>query len=82
MKRASGVLLHITSLPSPYGVGTLGQAAFDFVDYLHRARQKYWQVLPLTPTGYGELSIDTAWVIDVLKQEAAVLSYKISEGEL
>lgn len=54
MKRASGVLMHITSLPSPYGIGTMGQAAYDFVDFLHRARQRYWQVLPLTPTSYGD----------------------------
>ena len=46
MKRSSGLLLHITSLPSPYGVGTLGKAAYDFVDYLHRARQRYWQICP------------------------------------
>ena len=52
MKRASGLLLHITSLPSPYGVGTMGKAAYDFVDYLHRARQRYWQILPLTPYVY------------------------------
>ena len=60
MKRASGLLLHITSLPSPYGVGTLGKAAFDFVDYLHRARQRYWQILPLTPTGYGDSPYQSA----------------------
>ncbi len=54
MKRASGVLMHITSLPSPYGIGTMGQAAYEFVDFLHRARQRYWQVLPLTPTSYGD----------------------------
>ena len=60
MKRASGLLLHITSLPSPYGVGTLGKAAYDFVDYLHRARQRYWQILPLTPTGYGDSPYQSA----------------------
>lgn len=54
MKRASGVLMHITSLPSPYGIGTMGRAAYEFVDFLHRARQRYWQVLPLTPTSYGD----------------------------
>ena len=54
MKRASGVLLHVTSLPSPYGVGTLGKEAYAFVDFLHRARQKYWQMLPLNPTGFGD----------------------------
>ena len=52
--RTSGVLMHITSLPGPYGVGTMGKQAFDFVDFLHKAGQKYWQILPLTPTGYGD----------------------------
>ena len=60
MKRASGLLLHITSLPSPYGVGTMGKAAYDFVDFLHRARQRYWQILPLTPTGYGDSPYQSA----------------------
>ncbi len=52
--RASGVLMHLTSLPSPYGVGTMGQAAFDFADFLARGGQRYWQVLPMGPTGYGD----------------------------
>ena len=52
--RASGILMHITSLPSPYGVGTMGKAAYQFVDFLKKAGQKYWQILPLTPTGYGD----------------------------
>ncbi len=54
MKRGSGVLLHISSLPSPYGIGTLGAAAYDFADDLCEAKQSYWQVLPCTPTGYGD----------------------------
>ncbi|ELR73637.1 4-alpha-glucanotransferase (amylomaltase) [Fulvivirga imtechensis AK7] len=48
--RSSGLLLHITSLPSPYGIGDMGSSAFDFADFLHLAGQKYWQLLPLTPT--------------------------------
>lgn len=52
--RASGILMHITSLPSPYGVGTMGKEAYQFIDFLHRAGQRYWQLLPLTPTGYGD----------------------------
>lgn len=52
--RASGILLHISSLPSPYGIGTFGKAAFDFVDFLHRAGQQYWQILPVGPTSYGD----------------------------
>ena len=52
--RSSGVLMHITSLPGPYGVGTMGKQAFAFVDFLKEAGQTYWQILPLTPTGYGD----------------------------
>jgi len=51
--RASGIILHISSLPSPYGIGTLGKAAYNFVDFLKKSGQKYWQVLPIGPTGYG-----------------------------
>ena len=53
-RRGSGVLLHPTSLPGPYGIGDLGPAAFQWVDQLARAKQKWWQVLPLGPTGYGD----------------------------
>ncbi|MCL1824106.1 MAG: 4-alpha-glucanotransferase [Oscillospiraceae bacterium] len=52
--RSSGILMHITSLPSPYGIGTFGADAEAFVDWLVAAGQKYWQILPLSPTGYGE----------------------------
>jgi 4-alpha-glucanotransferase len=53
-KRSAGILLHPTSLPGPYGIGDLGPAAYQWVDWLVRARQTYWQVLPLGPTGYGD----------------------------
>jgi 4-alpha-glucanotransferase len=52
--RSTGILMHITSLPSPYGIGTFGADAESFVDWLVSAGQKYWQMLPLSPTGYGE----------------------------
>ena len=52
--RASGVLMHITSLPGAYGIGTMGAEAFSFVDFLKKAGQRYWQILPLSPTGYGD----------------------------
>ena len=52
--RSSGILMHITSLPGPYGVGTMGKQAFAFVDFLKAAGQRCWQILPLTPTGYGD----------------------------
>jgi 4-alpha-glucanotransferase len=52
-ERISGVLLHVTSLPSLGGVGDFGPAAYGFVDFLAAAKQRLWQVLPLSPTGYG-----------------------------
>ena len=52
--RTSGVLMHISSLPSPYGIGTMGKEARKFADFLKKAGQKYWQILPLGPTGYGD----------------------------
>ena len=51
--RSSGLLLHVTSLPSPYGIGDLGSSAFSWIDRLHDAGQQWWQALPLGPTGYG-----------------------------
>src|SRR5215510_1187792 len=75
--RASGLLLHVTSLPSPYGIGDLGPAALKWVDQLHEAGQGWWQALPLGPTGYGnspyqsmssfvgnELLISPDWLIE------------------
>lgn len=53
-KRTAGILLPVTSLPSEYGIGTLGHAAFEFVDFLKKAGQTYWQILPVGPTGYGD----------------------------
>src|SRR5262249_47670794 len=52
--RYSGILLHPTSLPGPYGIGDLGPAAVHWIDWLTRAKQTHWQVLPLGPTGYGD----------------------------
>ena len=52
--RYSGILVHPTSFPSPYGIGDLGQGAFDFIDFLHDSDQHLWQVLPLGPTGFGD----------------------------
>lgn len=51
--RSSGILLHISSLPSPYGIGTMGKESYAFVDFLKDAGQRYWQILPLNPPGYG-----------------------------
>ena len=52
--RTSGVLMPISSLPSPYGIGTMGKAARKFVDFMKKGGQKYWQILPICPTGYGD----------------------------
>ncbi len=52
--RRSGILMHPTSLPGRFGIGDLGDAAYEFVDFLVDAGQAYWQVLPLSPTGYGD----------------------------
>ncbi len=60
MKRSSGILLHISSLPSPYGIGDLGQEARDFIDFLVEAKQSYWQLLPISPTGYGDSPYQSA----------------------
>ncbi|MGM9600467.1 MAG: 4-alpha-glucanotransferase [Faecousia sp.] len=79
--RECGVLMHITSLPGPYGVGTMGKSAFEFVDFLEAAGQSWWQILPLSPTGYGDSPYQSAsayagnpYVIDLdlLRQEGLV----------
>ncbi len=54
MKRSSGVLLHISSLPNQQGIGTFGQSAYTFVDFLVASGQRYWQILPLGTTSYGD----------------------------
>lgn len=53
-KRKSGILMHITSLPSKYGIGSLGSEAYEFVKFLVKSGQRLWQILPLGPTGYGD----------------------------
>jgi 4-alpha-glucanotransferase len=52
--RQSGILMHITSLPGPDGIGSLGKEAYEFAYFLHAANMGIWQVLPMGPTGYGE----------------------------
>lgn len=54
MERSCGILLHLSSLPSPYGIGTIGRAAYNFVDFLTAAGQSLWQLLPLGPTSCGD----------------------------
>jgi len=53
LQRSSGILMHISSLPAKYGIGDLGHEAYDWVDFLDQTGTKYWQILPLNPTGYG-----------------------------
>ncbi len=57
--RKAGILMHISSLPSPYGIGSYGQVAFEFVDFLHASGQTCWQLLPLGPTSYGDSPYQT-----------------------
>ena len=52
--RGSGLLLHVASLPSPYGIGDVGPAALSWIDRLHATGQSWWQALPLGPGGYGD----------------------------
>lgn len=52
--RTSGILMNISSLPSKFGIGTLGENAYYFIDFLKETKQTYWQILPLCPTGYGD----------------------------
>jgi 4-alpha-glucanotransferase len=89
--RASGVLLHVTSLPSPYGIGDIGPTAVMWIDRLHDAGQSWWQALPVGPTGYGDspyqslssfagnvLLISPDWLIEdglVQKSDAAGHSF-------
>ena len=54
LDRGAGILLPISSLPSPYGIGSLGKEAYEFVDRLKEAGQRYWQVLPIGPTSFGD----------------------------
>lgn len=91
MKRSAGILLHITSLPSPYGIGSLGKEAREFADSLKKAGMAYWQILPTGYTGYGNspyqcysvfagnpLLIDLELLIEeglLLRSEAAALDW-------
>ena len=52
--RKSGILMHISSLPNSYGIGKMGKEAYAFVDFLKRSGQSYWQILPISPTSYGD----------------------------
>ena len=74
-KRAAGILMPISSLPSDYGIGCFSKSAYEFVDWLKEAGQTYWQILPLGPTSYGAVSYTH---LDVYKRqpEFSVISVK------
>src|SRR5262249_52297008 len=94
--RASGLLLHVTSLPSRYGIGDVGPAALAWIDQLRGAGQSWWQALPLGPTGYGnspyqplssfagnELLVSPDWLVeDGLLREDECDSYFFPRGEI
>lgn len=88
--RNTGILLHISSLPSKYGIGTYGEAAYTFVDFLAKSEQTYWQILPLGPTSYGDspyqtfsafannpyfIDLDVLVKEELLKKDEIVASY-------
>ena len=60
-ERGAGVLCHISSLPNKYGIGSLGREAYEFADFLKKSRVKYWQILPLVQTGYGDSPYQTVY---------------------
>ncbi len=75
--RGSGILLHISSLPSNYGIGDFGSSAFDFADFLMKTKQRYWQVLPLNPTDIGHgnspYHCDSAFAFNPLFMDLGIL---------
>lgn len=88
LKRGAGILMPVSSLPSPYGIGTFGKSAYKFVDQLKKARQSYWQVLPLGPTSYGDSPYQafSAFAgnpyfidLDLLKEEGLLTASEIEE---
>ncbi len=86
--RKSGILMHITSLPGPYGIGTMGKQAFAFVDFLKNSGQHLWQLLPLNPTGYGDSPYQSCSAfagnhylidLDILVQEGLLFPEELAE---
>ena len=62
-ERAAGILMPISSLPSEYGIGCFSKSAYEFVDWLKKAGQSYWQILPLGPTSYGDFPVSVIFYI-------------------
>ena len=87
--RESGILMPVSSLPGPYGIGCFGKKAEKFVDFLAAAGQKIWQILPLSPTGYGDSPYQSCSAfagnpyfidLDALKEEG-LLTAAFGDGE-
>ena len=83
--RKCGILLPISALPSKYGIGTFGQEAYDFINFLQLAKQSYWQVLPLGPTSYGDSPYQSFCAyagnphfidLDLLKEDGLFIGYE------
>jgi len=88
MERSSGILMPISSLPSPYGIGTLGREAYKYIDFLAAAGQKYWQILPVGPTSYGDSPYQSPSAyagnpyfidLDMLVEDGLLLKEEISD---
>lgn len=86
--RKSGILMPIISLPSPYGIGSFGKGAFDFIDFLSETKQKCWQVLPLNPTSFGDSPYQSPSSkagnpyfidLDILKEEGLLTADELKE---
>ena len=84
--RKSGILLHISSLPSPYGIGTIGKAAYEFIDFLKASGQSYWQILPVNPTAFGNSPYQSPSVFAgnplLIDLEPLVKAYLLAEDDL
>lgn len=87
-ERGCGILMPVFSLPSPYGIGTLGREAYKFVDFLKKAEQKYWQILPIGPTSYGDSPYQSYSIyagnpyfidLDFLKEDGLLLEEELPE---
>ena len=89
-ERQAGVLLPISALPSPYGIGDLSEAAYSFIDMLAQAGQSVWQILPLCPTGFGDSPYQSPCSfggnpyfisLDILVSEGLLEEYELPERE-
>lgn len=87
IKRSSGILMPVFSLPSPYGIGTMGQSAYEFVDFLSDAKQTWWQILPVGPTSYGDSPYQSLSTyagnpylidLDMLKEDGLITEQEIA----